>query len=116
MVPANKYDEIYEVQYEKDWENLNNALEEDKLEDFRINFLGMHPYDQAVFFREQTRKHRLQVYTYLSPEEMSEIMESLDLEETIMFIPEMDPRFAAMVLSEMAVDDAVDILNELDKD
>ncbi|WP_164214977.1 magnesium transporter [Virgibacillus sp. YIM 98842] len=116
MVPANKYDEIYEVQYEKDWENLNNALEEDKLEDFRINFLGMHPYDQAVFFREQTRKHRLQVYTYLSPEEMSEIMESLDLEETIVFIPEMDPRFAAMVLAEMAVDDAVDILNELDKD
>ena len=116
MEPANKYDENYEVQYEKHWVKLNEALEKDSMEAFRLNFLDMHPYDQAVFFTKQDKKYRLQIYTYLSPEEMSEIMESLNLEETIVFIPEMDPRFASMVLAEMAVDDAVDILNELDKD
>jgi magnesium transporter len=116
MERANKYDENYEVQYETHWLKLNKALEEDNMEDFRIVFLDMHPYDQAVFFTQQDKRYRLLIYTYLSPEEMSEIMESLDLEETIAFIPEMDPRFASMVLAEMAVDDAVDILNELDKD
>lgn len=116
MESANKYDENYKVQYEKDWEKLNRALEEDSMESFRTDFLNMHPYDQAVYFMQQNKSYRLQIYTYLSPEEMSEIMESLELEETIAFIPEMDPRFASMVLAEMAVDDAVDILNELDKD
>jgi magnesium transporter len=116
MEPSNKYDENYEVQYEKHWNKLKSALEKDDMGDFRTVFLKMHPYDQSVFYTDQEKENRLQIYTYLSPEEMAEMMESLNLEETTEYIPEMDPRFASMVLAEMAVDDAVDILNELDKD
>src|SRR5699024_7923092 len=43
-------------------------------------------------------------------------MENIELEDAEKFITEMDPRFAAMVLADVAVDDAVDILQELTKD
>src|SRR5699024_12653780 len=43
-------------------------------------------------------------------------MENIELEDTAPFFSEMDPRFASMVFAEMAVDDAVDTLNEMDKD
>lgn len=97
-------------------ETLQALLKEESTEAFREHFLELHPYDQAMFFREQRKKDRLTIYTYLSPKEMSDIMENIDLEETERFITEMDPRFATMVFAEMAVDDAVDILQELEKD
>ncbi|MGM8212686.1 magnesium transporter [Virgibacillus sp. W0430] len=95
---------------------LRRLLKNEQTEGFRREFLEIHPYDQAMFFREQSQNARLQIYSYLSPEEIAEIMENIELEETEMFITEMDPRFASMVLAEMPADDAVDILNELEKD
>src|SRR5690625_5580974 len=47
---------------------------------------------------------------------MSVMMENVEIKESEKFITEMDPRFATMVFAEMAVDDAVDILQELSKD
>lgn len=100
----------------KQWEHLKNVLEKEQIDLFREEFLDMHPYDQAKFFMEQSKPIRLQIYSYLSPEETSDIMENIELEDTEAFFSEMDPRFAAMVFAEMATDDAVDILNELEKD
>lgn len=105
-----------DMQYEEHWETLQVALKEEQMADFRIEFLDLHPYDQAVFFFEQAKESRLQIYTYLSPEEIAGIMENMELDDTKVFFAEMDPRFASMVLAEMAADNAVDILNELDKD
>jgi len=97
-------------------DELINLLRNEDTSAFREKFLDIHPYDQAQFFREQNDEDRLSIYTYLSPLEMSDIMEYIDLEEAEKFITEMDPRFATMVFAEMAVDDAVDILQELTKD
>src|SRR5690625_4877420 len=97
-------------------DELTHLLSEENTKSFREKFLDLHPYDQAMFFREQLHEDRLKIYTYLSPLEMSDIMEYIDLEEAETFITEMDPRFATMVFAEMAVDDAVDILKELSKD
>ncbi len=97
-------------------DELKDLLMEEDTEKFREKFLEIHPYDQAMFFREQGYEDRVKIYTYLSPLEMSDIMEYIDLDETEKFITEMDPRFATMVFAEMAVDDAVDILKELTKD
>src|SRR5690625_6690701 len=47
---------------------------------------------------------------------MSVIMENVEIKESEKFTTEMDARFATMVFAEMAVDDAVDILQELSKD
>lgn len=116
MESTNKYKKNDDMQYEEHLKKLQIALKEEQMADFRIEFLDLHPYDQAVFFFEQTKETRLQVYTYLSPEEIAEIMENIELDDTKIFFAEMDPRFASMVLAEMAADNAVDILNELDKD
>lgn len=97
-------------------DDLKIYLEQEDMEGFRQVFLELHPYEQAMFFREQSKDDRLKIYTYLSPLEMSDIMEYIDLEETEKLITEMDPHFATMVFAEMAVDDAVDILKELSID
>ncbi|HLR65833.1 magnesium transporter [Virgibacillus alimentarius] len=103
-------------EYESHIENLQKALKNEQTEAFRTEFMDMHPYEQAMFFKDQPKNSRLQIYAYLSPEELSVIMENIELEDTEPFFSEMDPRFASMVFAEMAVDDAVDTLNEMDKD
>ncbi len=95
---------------------LQTFIKNEQTEAFRDEFLDLHPYDQAVFFMEQPEDIRLRIYMYLSPEETAEFMENIDLEDIEPFFMEMDPRFAAMVFADMSTDDAVDILNELEKD
>lgn len=97
-------------------EELQKLLKEENTKEFRTRFLDQHPYEQAMFYRDQKKESRLRIYTYLSPKEMSDIMEYIELEETEKYITEMDPHFATMVFAEMAADDAVDILKELTKD
>lgn len=97
-------------------EKLLALLQQEDTEEFRDEFLNLHPYEQAMFYREQSEAERLQIYTYLSPKEMSDIMEYIELKETEQFITEMDPQFATMVFAEMAADNAVDILKELSID
>ena len=112
--------DIYDVQYEEQFnehiDKVQAALEDENMEAFRDEFLEIHPYDQSVFFEQQSEERRAQIYTYLSPEEMSEILINIDLDVVLEFFEEMDPRYAAMIFSEMPADDAVDILNELDKE
>lgn len=102
--------------YTEHLEKLQIALENEQIDAFREEFIDMHPYEQAMFFMEQQTETRMKVYAYLSPEEIAEIMESIDLDDSVPFFIEMDPRFASMVFAEMAADDAVDILNEMDKE
>src|SRR5699024_4770569 len=97
-------------------EELLQLLQAEETADFRDLFLELHPYEQAMFYREQEKDNRMRVYHFLSPKEMAEIMEYIELEETEKFITEMDPQFATMVIAELAADDAVDILKELTKD
>lgn len=96
--------------------DIQSLIIEENLEQFREQFFDMHPYDQAKLFLEQGHHERMNIYTFLSPGEMSVVMENIDLEHTEKFITEMDPHFATMVFAEMAVDDAVDILKELSID
>lgn len=95
---------------------LLELLNDEDTEGFRKEYLDLLPYDQAVFFKEQTRDVRLKIYNYLSPREVSNIIKNIDIDEIEFYITEMDPKYAAMVFSEMPYDDAVDILQELDKD
>ena len=94
---------------------LQTALTNEQMELFRAEFLDLHPYDQARFFIDQEEERRFQIYYYLSPEEMAQIMVNIDLEDTTSLITEMDVQFAANVFTHLPADDAVDILNELDK-
>lgn len=97
-------------------EALERFLVKEETKAFRKEFSALHPYDQAVFFMGQKQDNRMRIYAFLSPKEMSEIMENIDLQSTEKYITEMDSNFASMILAEMAVDDAVDLLQELTKD
>src|SRR5690606_13757951 len=100
-----------------DKELLFNSLQKEEMETFRDEFIQLHPYDQASFFKELAEEHRNKVYQYLSPEEMATLFENLEIddEEYKDVLAEMNPTYAADMISKMYVDDAVDVLNELEK-
>lgn len=96
--------------------NIQETLNNEQMKLYRNLFFNMHPYDQAQFFMKQEQKNRFRIYYYLSPNEIAQIMENIELELSKEYFSEMDPRFASTVFAEMPADDAVDILNELEKD
>ncbi|MFS0782850.1 magnesium transporter [Bacillus sp. 1P06AnD] len=101
-----------------DEELLMNALKNEELDAFREEFMDLHPYDQATFFEKLDDEYRSVIYHYLSPEEMAELFENLEVEEDEYqeILAEMAPTYVADMLSQMYADDAVDVLNELDKE
>lgn len=97
---------------------LRNLLIEENIDEFRKHFLSLHAYDKAQFYEKVGPDIREIMYHYLSPEEMAEIYEAIELdeEEVEHYIKEMDPTYAAEMLSFMYTDDVVDVLNELDEE
>ncbi len=99
-------------------EQLVALLTHHQVNEFREEFLMLHPYDQAQFFEKVGPDSRQTIYQYLSPKEMAEIFQSIELDddEYEPFLKEMDTTYAADMISEMYTDNAVDVLNELNKD
>ncbi|KAB2337231.1 magnesium transporter [Cytobacillus depressus] len=98
-------------------ELLIHSLQNEDIQMFREEFLKLHPYDQASFFKELDEETRERIYYYLSPEEMATLFENLEMDEGYQdVLAEMNPNYAAEMISKMYVDDAVDVLNELEKD
>lgn len=97
---------------------LFQNLIEENIDEFRKHFLSLHAYERAKFYVKVGPDIRRTMYHFLSPEEMAEIYEAIELddEEVEHFIKEMDPTYAAKMLSYMYTDDVVDVLNELDQD
>ena len=62
-------------------EDLINLLKENKIDAFREEFLEMHPYDQGQFFEELDEDLRFALYEMLSPEEMADIFEQVEVPE-----------------------------------
>ncbi|KMY45322.1 magnesium transporter MgtE [Bacillus sp. FJAT-27916] len=93
-------------------------LAEGKYDKFRGQYLTLHPYDQSQIYMQLNREERTIVSYYLSPEEMAEIMGNL-LDETELLedaLSDMDPNYAASVIADMYTDDAVDLLENLEKE
>ncbi len=104
-------------------ENINEELliqtaNEGNLDSFREEFLDLHPYDQAQFFFKIDKEIRLKMYYYLSPKEVADFFEMLEIEDEEYkdILAEMEPKYAAEMLANMYADNAVDLLNKLGKD
>jgi len=95
---------------------IEQALENDEIDTFRFTFNDIHPYDQANFFMNQNYDNRMKMYSYLSPDEVADLMEHIELENVEPYFSEMDSQFASMILGKLPTDDAVDMLNEMEKD
>lgn len=97
---------------------LRKLLIEENIDEFRKHFLTLHAYERAQFYEKVGPDIRRIMYHFLSPEEMAEIYEAIELDEedVEIFIKEMDPSYAAEMMSFMYTDDVVDVLNELDEE
>lgn len=97
---------------------LIDFLSNDLMDEFRDEFMQLHPYDQSLFFEKVEPEIRKKIYHYLSPKELAEIFEATKFEEEQyeFYLKEMDTTYAADMLSYMYADNAVDVLNELGKD
>ncbi|WP_339251262.1 magnesium transporter [Sporosarcina sp. FSL W8-0480] len=100
-----------------DEERLIDAIERQDIKAFREEYLILHPYDRATFYEKVDEKHRKVMYFFLSPKELAEIFETSEIDdgEYKQFLQEMDTTYAADMISYMFVDNAVDVLKELDK-
>lgn len=98
-------------------EMLLGFIESGQVEQFREDFLSHHPYDQAEFFEEADNEIRQRLYEYLSPKEMADLFEAIELDDDEYedIFKDMNAMYAADMLSFMYRDDAVDVLNKLTK-
>lgn len=113
MVGKNEKNE--EIIYDE--EQLIGSLENGDMIFFREGFLQLHPYDRATFYQKVGSELRKTMYHYLSPKELAEIFElsEIDDDDYKKFLQEMDSTYAADMFANMFADNAVDVLNELDK-
>lgn len=105
-----------DVQYDEGY--LRQLLIDENIDEFRKHFFDLHSYDQAQFYEKVGPDIRKIIYQFLSPQEMAEIFEAIELDddEYEKFLKEMDTSYGAEMLSYMYTDDAVDVLNELDEE
>lgn len=110
--------EKQQLDEELDEELLLELLTANELERFREEFLSHHPYDQATFYEKADHETRQLLYQYLSPKEMAAVFEAIEVDDDDYedLFKEMNTTYASDLLSYMYADDAVDVLNELNKE
>lgn len=81
--------------------------------EFREQFLELHPADQVEVFRAFDPDQREKLYEFLSPPEFAEIFEELEIREQKEYILELDQLYAVEMLNVMASDDVVDFFTQL---
>ncbi|EGQ1456177.1 magnesium transporter [Staphylococcus aureus H47224] len=96
---------------------LDQYLENDDIDQFRDEFLALHTYEQSEYFEDTTDENRQKIFQYLSPEEVANFFDQLDIDddEYELLFDKMNATYASYILEEMSYDNAVDILNELTK-
>ena len=96
---------------------LQELLEDNDIQAFREGFLDHHIYDQSQFYLDFTETERLELYSILSPQELSEIFENLDFDSVDIkpYLKEISPEYLSAMFDEMSTDNAADILTNLTK-
>ena len=96
---------------------LQELLEDNEIQAFREGFLDHHIYDQSQFYLDFTETERLELYSILSPQELSEIFENLDFDSVDIkpYLKEISPEYLSAMFDEMSTDNAADILTNLSK-
>lgn len=111
-------DHITEDTEKIEFDTLINLMNGNEIDSFRKNFFKMHPYDQAQFFFKLESDMRTKIYHYLSPQELAEFIEVIEIDDYDFkeILAEMEPSYAADTLANMYTDNAVDVLNTLEKE
>lgn len=96
---------------------LDDFIAKGDIDGFREEFLTLHSYEQSEYFEISDDDVRQKMYRFLSPEEVSEFFENLEIDEEDYeaLFETMNATYASQVLEQMSYDNAVDILNQLSK-
>ncbi|UAS73738.1 magnesium transporter [Staphylococcus pseudintermedius] len=96
---------------------LDDFIAKGDIDGFREEFLALHSYEQSEYFEISDDDVRQKMYRFLSPEEVSEFFENLEIDEEDYeaLFETMNATYASQVLEQMSYDNAVDILNQLSK-
>ncbi|WP_228446189.1 magnesium transporter [Staphylococcus schleiferi] len=96
---------------------LDDLIAKENIDGFREEFLALHSYEQSEYFEVSDDDLRQKMYRYLSPDEVAEFFESLEIDEEEYedLFEEMNAAYASKVFEHMSYDNAVDILNQLSK-
>lgn len=105
------------MELEERFAELREALQAEAMQAFREQFLEMHIYEQGQFYQSLDEVQRHLMYSYLSPKELADMFDVIEEDDAHMteYLSEMRPQYAADMLAEMYTDNAVDLLNTLDK-
>ena len=96
---------------------MQEYLDTNAIQAFRDEFLEHHIYDQSQYYLDFTDEERLELYKFLSPQELAEIFENLDFDEVDIspYLKEISPEYLSTMFDEMSADNAADILTNLSK-
>ncbi|WP_370864316.1 magnesium transporter [Staphylococcus pseudintermedius] len=96
---------------------LDDFIAKGDIDGFREEFLALHSYEQSEYFEISDDDVRQKMYRFLSPKEVSEFFENLEIDEEDYeaLFETMNATYASQVLEQMSYDNAVDILNQLSK-
>ncbi|SDI56304.1 magnesium transporter [Natribacillus halophilus] len=82
---------------------------------FRSKFLDLHPVDQVEVVQQMTEENRTRFYGIMTPAEIAEIFEELELEEQKDMVLEWENKDMSDVFNHMNADDVADFLGELEE-
>lgn len=107
-----------EIDFEAVRQTLVQYLDEENLDGFREVFMELHNYEQGEIYQTITDEQRNILYNFLSPKEVSDFFDLLELEadEYEELLDKIDARYAANIIGAMQYDNAVDILNEISRE
>ncbi|MDR3156827.1 MAG: magnesium transporter [Lactobacillales bacterium] len=105
--------ECYES--ERDFQQLLENLKNEEMNVFRESLLSLHTYEQGKFYLELDESLRMRFYSYMSPAELAEMFDVLDLDRPVLmgYLSEMSAEYAAAMIGEMSSDNAVDLLHQV---
>jgi len=105
--------EAYEEELEDKFEELIELLDDKKYTDFMLGLEELNPVDAADFFSELPSKRIPAVFKLLKKDTAAEVFAELDSDIQEKIITAMTDREISIIIEELFVDDAVDMLKEL---
>ncbi|MDG5785914.1 magnesium transporter [Evansella sp. AB-P1] len=88
-------------------------LKNKEKEQFRSEYLNLHPTDQIEIFKQISKDRRNSLYDMLSPEEFAEIFQGLELYNQKTVFTELEDDFALCMLEDLPADEITDFLGSI---
>ena len=101
---------------EKYPKKIREALSRQDIDQFRRYFLDLHPQDQVGIFNSLNQEQRLYTYHSLEPKEFAELFTASDINQQKLTYLELDEAYSASMFSQMFSDDVVMFLSEINPD